>query len=89
MRRTAHLLASLGIDGVKIHLLYVVKGTEMETLYQQGHYQCLTRGEYAELVCDFIEVLPENMIIQRLTGDPHPEELVAPLWALEKSANLL
>jgi uncharacterized protein len=89
MCQTAHLLASLGIDGVKLHLLYIVKGTEMETLYQRGHYQCLTRGEYAELVCDFLEVLPENMIIQRLTGDPHPEELVAPGWALEKSKNLL
>jgi len=86
---TAKKLASLGIDGVKIHLLYVVKGTKMETLYRQGHYQCLTKEEYVELVCDFLEVLPENMIIQRLTGDPHPEELLAPLWALEKSENLL
>jgi uncharacterized protein len=89
MLRSAKMLASLGIDGVKIHLLYVVKGTKMETLYRQGHYQCLTKEEYVELVCDFLEVLPENMIIQRLTGDPHPEELSAPLWALEKSENLL
>jgi uncharacterized protein len=89
MLRSAKMLASLGIDGVKIHLLYVVKGTKMETLYRQGYYQCLTKEEYVELVCDFLEVLPENMIIQRLTGDPHPEELLAPLWALEKSENLL
>ena len=40
--------------------------------------------EYAELVCDFLERLPADMIIQRLTGDPHPKELVAPQWALEK-----
>jgi uncharacterized protein len=89
MLRTAKMLASLGIDGVKLHLLYVVKGTKMEALYRQDHYRCLTREEYAETVCDFLEVLPERMIIQRLTGDPHPEELVAPLWALEKSKNLL
>jgi uncharacterized protein len=89
MRRTATMLANLGIDGIKIHLLYVVKGTKMETLYQQGHYECLTMEEYAELVCDFIEVLPDSMIIQRLTGDPHPEELVAPRWALQKTTNLL
>jgi uncharacterized protein len=89
MLRTAKMLASLGIDGVKIHLLYVVKGTKMEALYRQGRYRCLTREEYIETVCDFLELLPERMIIQRLTGDPHPEELVAPLWALEKSKNLL
>jgi uncharacterized protein len=89
MLRTAKILANLGIDGIKLHLLYVVKGTKVETLYRQGHYRCLTREEYAEFVCDFLEVLPEKMIIQRLTGDPHPEELVEPLWALEKSKNLL
>jgi uncharacterized protein len=89
MRRTGNMLANIGIDGIKIHLLYVVKGTKMETLYQHGHYECLTMDEYAELVCDFIEVLPDSMIIQRLTGDPHPEELVAPRWALQKTTNLL
>ncbi len=89
MLRTAKMLASLDIDGVKLHLLYVVKGTKMDAFYRQGHYRCLTREEYAEFVCDFLEVLPERMIIQRLTGDPHPEELVAPVWALEKSKNLL
>jgi uncharacterized protein len=87
--RTAQVLARLNIDGIKLHLLYVVRGTKMEALYEQGHYRCLTRDEYIELVCNFLEVLPDSMIIQRLTGDPHPEELVAPLWALEKSKNLL
>jgi uncharacterized protein len=89
MRQTAQMVANLGVDGIKLHLLYVVKGTKMETLYQQGHYECLTMEEYAERVCDFLEVLPASMIIHRLTGDPHPEELVAPLWALQKSTNLL
>ena len=56
----------------------------METLYQAGSYRCLGQREYAELVCDFIERLPETMIIQRLTGDPHPKELVAPAWSLQK-----
>ena len=89
MLHTARMLANLGIDGVKVHLLYVVKDTKMEDLYRQGLYRCLTREEYSELVCEFLEVLPPNMIIQRLTGDPHPEELVAPGWALEKSNNLI
>ncbi len=88
MLRTARLLAKLGIDGVKIHLLYVIANTKMESFYKKGEYRCLTREQYAELVCDFLEILPENVVIQRLTGDPHREELVAPLWALNKSKNL-
>jgi radical SAM superfamily enzyme len=56
----------------------------LDSLYQNGNYRCLEQREYAELVCDFIERLPDTMIIQRLTGDPHPHELVAPAWSLQK-----
>jgi hypothetical protein len=78
MLATAKAIGAMGIDGIKIHLLYVVKGTVMETLYREGRYRCLAQEEYAELVCDFLELLPPDMVIQRLTGDPHPGELVAP-----------
>jgi radical SAM protein (TIGR01212 family) len=88
MRQTARTLADLGIDGVKLHLLYVIKGTHLETLYQQGKYTCLEQQEYVDLVCDFLERIPPGMIIQRLTGDPHPEELVAPQWARNKTETL-
>ena len=88
MLNTAHTLADLGIDGIKLHLLYVVKGTLLEAYYRQGKYKCLAQQEYVDLVCDFIERLPSDMIIQRLTGDPHPQELVAPQWALRKSETL-
>jgi len=88
MLETAQTLADLGIDGIKLHLLYVVKGTVLEAYHQQGKYKCLEQSEYVDLVCDFIERLPSDMIIQRLTGDPHPQELVAPQWALEKSETL-
>ncbi|MGA6926515.1 MAG: TIGR01212 family radical SAM protein, partial [Desulfosarcina sp.] len=84
MLATADAVAALGIDGIKLHLLYVVQKTPMEDLYRNGGYRCLEQREYAERVCDFIERLPETMIIQRLTGDPHPDELVAPNWALRK-----
>lgn len=84
MLETADAIAVMGIDGIKIHLLYVVRGTPLETLYRAGSYRCLGQREYAELVCDFIERLPETTIIQRLTGDPHPRELVAPAWSLQK-----
>jgi uncharacterized protein len=84
MLETADTLADLGLDGIKLHLLYVVRGTHLENLYRAGHYRCLDQQEYAELVCDFIERLPETTIIQRLTGDPHAKELVAPAWSLQK-----
>jgi len=85
---TAQTIANLGIDGIKLHLLYVVKGTLLETHYRLGKYKCLEQQEYVDLVCDFIERIPSDMIIQRLTGDPHPQELVAPQWALKKADTL-
>ena len=88
MIQTADFISNMGIDGVKLHLLYVVSGTPMERLYRQGKYRCLEQQEYVELVCDVLERLPVEMVIQRLTGDPHPDELVAPLWSLQKTETL-
>ena len=88
MRATARLVADLGCDGIKIHLLYVVRGTKMERRYREAGYRCLTQDEYVERVCDVLEVLPPAMVVQRLTGDPHPGELVAPDWALQKRETL-
>ncbi len=80
--------SQIGIDGLKLHLLYVVSGTPMEGLYRQGKYRCLEQQEYVDLVCDFLERIPPGMVIQRLTGDPHPEELVAPDWSRRKTETL-
>jgi hypothetical protein len=88
MLETARFVSDMEIDGIKIHLLYVVKDTPLDKLYAAGKYRCLGQQEYADLVCDFLEHLPKNMVIQRLTGDPHPEELVAPMWALKKTENM-
>jgi radical SAM protein (TIGR01212 family) len=88
MLQTARFIADLGIDGIKLHLLYVVRGTALERLYRQGAYHPLDQAEYADLVCDVLERLPADMVVQRLTGDPHPEELVAPTWSLNKTAIL-
>ncbi|MBW1716836.1 MAG: TIGR01212 family radical SAM protein [Deltaproteobacteria bacterium] len=88
MLATARAVAAMGIDGIKIHLLYVIKGTRMEKLYLEGKYRCLGQEEYVNLVCDFLELLPPDMVIQRLTGDPHPHELVAPEWSLRKNETL-
>jgi len=88
MLATAEAVAAMGIDGIKIHLLYVIKGTRMEKLYLEGRYRCLGQEEYTDLVCDFLELLPPDMVIQRLTGDPHPAELVAPEWSLRKNETI-
>jgi radical SAM protein (TIGR01212 family) len=88
MLHTAKTIADLGIDGIKLHLLYVVKGTRLESLYRQGKFKCLEQQEYVDWVCDFLEHIPSRMIIQRLTGDPHPAELTAPQWSLKKSETL-
>ncbi len=88
MLQTARFLSNLPIRGVKIHLLYVVKGTPLSEFYHKERFRCLEREEYANLVVDILELLPPDMVIQRLTGDPVKSELVAPLWAKEKQTNL-
>lgn len=89
MLETASYLASLPIQGVKIHILYVVGGTELAALYKKGECILLDRTAYVDLVVDFLERLPADMVIQRLTGDPPVAcELLGPLWAREKSRNL-
>lgn len=88
MLETARFLALQDIQAVKIHLLYVVRGTELANWLQVGRYACLERDEYAAIVAEFLALLPSTVVVQRLTGDPHPDELVAPRWALEKQRNL-
>ncbi|MGA9754818.1 MAG: TIGR01212 family radical SAM protein [Desulfobaccales bacterium] len=84
MTATAAYLARLPLQGVKIHLLYVIKDSALARLHGDGRYVCLTEDQYVNLVVDFIERLPPHLVIHRLTGDPHPEELVAPAWCLDK-----
>lgn len=74
----------LGVDGVKLHLLHVMKGTHLEVLYRQGNLKMLDRDEYAGLVCDVLEKLAPHILIHRLTGDGGHDNLVAPLWSLKK-----
>jgi hypothetical protein len=83
MLETARTLADGGINGIKIHLLYVIKGTPLEKLWQRGAYAPMEQAEYVDIVCDFLELLPKHIIIQRITGDPHPDELASPLWAAQ------
>lgn len=88
MMDTARYLAGQDIQAVKLHLLYVIRGTTLHQWHREDRYHCLSREEYASLVGDFLAMLPGHVIIQRLTGDPHPGELVSPDWALEKRKNI-
>lgn len=85
MMATARYLAGLPVAGVKIHLLYVTRGSGLAGLYEAGTYRCLTEDEYLCLTADFIELLPSRLVLHRVTGDPHPGELLAPEWCLDKS----
>lgn len=84
MMQTAREVSKMKIDGVKIHLLHVIKNTPMEKMLEKGMLNPLTQDEYINLVCDQLEILPPEMIIHRLTGDGKRDELVAPLWSLKK-----
>lgn len=83
---TAKFLGTLPIQGVKIHLLYVIKDTPLANLYVRGSYVPLSQEEYVNLVVDFLEMLPPHMVIHRLTGDPHADELLVPAWCLDKNS---
>jgi len=88
MIETIEKLAALPIDGIKFHELYVVRDTRMEVLYREGRYRPLLQTEYVDLLCEALALLPWRVVIQRLTGDPRPDELVAPKWALDKRTTL-
>ncbi len=80
----AEVLNRLGVNGVKLHLLHVMKGTVLEENYLRGEVPVMERDEYVGLVCDYLERLHPDIIIQRLTGDGGHHHLVAPLWSLKK-----
>jgi radical SAM protein (TIGR01212 family) len=84
MLATAAELNRLGVDGVKLHLLHVMKGTKLAEMYGRGEVQVLDRDDYAGLVCDFLERLDPRILVHRLTGDGGHDNLLAPLWSLKK-----
>jgi hypothetical protein len=84
MLATAEEMARLKVDGIKLHLLHVLRGTPLGDLYQQGDIRILEQDEYVSLVADVIERLPSSTLIHRLTGDGPRDTLLAPLWSLNK-----
>ena len=82
--QTAEYIARSEADGIKLHLLHVLKNTELEKMYNSGQFRTLEKQEYIELVANIIERMPKNKVIHRLTGDAPKNLLVAPLWSADK-----
>lgn len=77
-------LNKLGIDGIKIHNLFVVKNTPLEKIYLNEGFSLLSEEEYIDILIKQIRVLRGDVVIHRLTGDPKKEDLIAPMWCLKK-----
>ena len=84
MIKTAETVGKLGIHSIKIHLLHILKGTRLAQMYENGEFQAMTLEDYVDTVCRQLTVLPEEVIIQRVTGDGAKNDLIAPLWSLKK-----
>ena len=84
MLASARAVGALGVDEVKLHLLYVLRKTPLAELYLHGGYTPMTEAEYVETVALQLELLPPETVIGRLTGDAPRAELLAPLWSLRK-----
>lgn len=84
MLETIKYLNKLDIQGVKIHMLHIIKNTALEILFRKEKFHVLSKVEYVDIVCDQLELLKDNIVINRITGDPNPNDLVEPSWLIKK-----
>ncbi len=84
MIETAKFLNSIGVDGIKIHMLHILKNTELANIYKSNPFHVLTKEEYIDIVINQLEYLNEDIVINRITGDPAKEDLIEPSWLLKK-----
>jgi hypothetical protein len=81
---TAKAVSDLPLNGIKIHLLLALKGTAVGDMYEKGQITMLKKEEYVQTICDILEILPPEMVIQRLTADGYRDIFLAPAWAVNK-----
>lgn len=84
MLETAKTVGHLDIQAIKIHMLYIIENTKLHQLYLKKPFKILDREEYIKLVVEQLAYLPENIVIERLTGDGKIDDLIAPLWSVKK-----
>lgn len=75
-------------DGIKLQLLHILKGTDLAKDYEQGKFEVLTLEQYTEIIKECVQIIPENVVIHRLTGDGSKKDLIAPLWSADKKTVL-
>ena len=75
-------------DGIKLQLLHILKGTDLAKDYEQGKFKVLTLEQYTEIIKECVQIIPENVVIHRLTGDGSKKDLIAPLWSADKKTVL-
>lgn len=84
MLKTVDYVAHSGATGIKFHLLHLMTGTKMVEQYESGELKLLTQEQYIDLICKGISMLPEDMVVHRLTGDAPRDKLIGPMWSLKK-----
>jgi len=84
MIETAKFLNTLDIQGIKIHMLHILKDTSLEKLYQKEKFHILTKEEYIDITITQLEYLRKEIVIHRITGDPNPKDLIQPTWLIKK-----
>lgn len=84
MLETVKFLNNLDIQGIKIHMLNIIKDTPLETMYNKEKFHILTKEEYIDIVINQLELLDEKIVIHRITADPEPNNLIEPKWLLKK-----
>ena len=84
MYQTVSYVGKSGADGIKLQLLHVLKNTRLADIYKSGAFETLTLEEYTNILCNCVELIPENMVIHRLTGDGAKKLLIAPMWSADK-----
>lgn len=75
-------------DGIKLQLLHILKDTDLAKDYEQGKFEVLTLEQYTEIIKECVQIIPENVVIHRLTGDGAKKDLIAPLWSADKKTVL-
>jgi hypothetical protein len=84
MLDTVKYLNKLDIQGIKIHMLSILKDTKLSILYKEENFKTLSRDEYIDIVCDQLELLRPEIVIHRITGDPKISDLIEPDWLCKK-----
>lgn len=84
MLETIKFVSKLDIQGIKIHMLFITKGTDIEKIYEKEKFHILSKEEYIDIVCDQLELLRDDIVIHRITGDPDKELVIEPKWLLKK-----